>query len=192
MPPAGELRRCLALPLLLAALLTALLATPAIAEPPEASEYELKAAMLANVVRLVEWPAMKPADSSAPLAICVINSAEMEAAFEKTVSRSPMAGARRMTLRKMRGGGAMAGCDAVFFGGTDRKKIEPVLRGAAGQPLLTTGENDRFTAWGGIVGLLIRDDHLEVEVNLAAAEQAGLTISSRLLRIAVIRGGGGS
>ena len=161
-------------------------------DTPEAGEYELKAAMLANVIRLVEWPAAKAAETQAPLIVCVINSPDMETAFGKTLSRAPMAGARRMTLRKTASGTAIEQCDAAFFGGSDRKKIEPALRAARAQPLLTVGENDRFAEWGGIVGLLIRDDHLEVEVNLAMATRAGLTISSRLLRIAVIRGGGPS
>ena len=182
MRPTGRLCRFLAVSIPLAA--------AAAAETPEAGEYELKAAMLTNVIRLVEWPAAN-ADNTAPLTLCVINSPEMGTALERTVSRSPMAGARRMMLRKMSAGASIDGCAVVFFGGTNRKEIEPLLRGAAGQPLLTAGENDRFTAWGGIVGLLIRDDHLEVEVNLAAAVRAELGISSRLLRIAVIRGGRG-
>lgn len=186
MRPAGCFRRLLAFGLVLAA--------TAIADTPEAGEYELKAAMLANVIRLVEWPPAKTVDSAAALTVCV-SSADMVTALERTVAKAPMAGSRRMVLRKIDTAAAldpatnttMRTCDAVFFGGTDRKKIEAVLRAAGSQAVLTVGENDRFTAWGGIVALLIRDDHLEVEVNLAAAEKAGLTISSRLLRIAVIR-----
>jgi hypothetical protein len=169
-----------------------LLAATALADTPEAGEYELKAAMLANVVRLTEWPASKTVGAAAALTICVVNSQEMESALTRSIAKAPTAGARRLAMRKISGAADADHCEAIFFGGSERKRIEAVLRAFAAQPVLTVGESDRFTAWGGIIGLQIRDDHLQVEVNLPAANTAALSISSRLLRIAVIRGGGSS
>ena len=51
------------------------------------------------------------------------------------------------------------------------------------------GESDKFAALGGIVGLVIRDDRIQVEVNLDAARQTELKISSKLLAVATVIGG---
>jgi YfiR/HmsC-like len=42
-----------------------------------------------------------------------------------------------------------------------------------------------FTRRGGMIQLVLQDRHVRFEVNLAAAEHAGLTLSSQLLKLAV-------
>jgi hypothetical protein len=57
--------------------------------------------------------------------------------------------------------------------------------------VLTVGEDDRFIALGGMIDLMVRNDRVQIEVNLDVAQTSGLTISSRVLKIAIVRTGGG-
>jgi len=50
--------------------------------------------------------------------------------------------------------------------------------------MLTVGEGDDFPAAGGVIGLVIEDNKVRFDVNLEAAERAGLKISSKLLKLA--------
>ena len=162
-------------------------------ETPVADEYEIKAAMLANVFRLVDWPATKTGDAAAPFVIGIVSSGDMEAALGKTVAKMPggkTSGGHQIAIRKISGVEGIEQCHVVFVGGSDRKRLQTIVQAIGSQPILTVGENDKFASSGGIVGLVIKDDRVQVEVNLAVAQSAGLSISSRLLRIATIRGSG--
>jgi hypothetical protein len=58
-------------------------------------------------------------------------------------------------------------------------------------PILTVGESDDFLDHGGMFNLFFEDKQLRFEVNPATAENAKLTVSSKLLRLAKkIRKGG--
>jgi len=51
---------------------------------------------------------------------------------------------------------------------------------------LTVGETEGFAVLGGIINLMVEGNKLHFEVNLNAAERAGLKISSKLLSMARI------
>ena len=157
-----------------------------------ADEYEIKAAMLANVFKLVDWPAAKNGEVSAPFVIGIAGSEDMETALGRTVAK--IAGRKTpaghpIVIRKISALEGIEQYHAIFIGGSDRKRLQAVIQGVGTQPVLTIGESDKFTSLGGMVGLMIKDDRIQVEVNLAAAQSAGLSISSRLLRIATLLGG---
>lgn len=163
------------------------------ADTPVADEYEIKAAMLASVFKLVDWPAAKSGDVSAPFVIGIAGSEDMETALGRIIAKT---GVRKtpaghpIVIRKI---SAVEGIDqyhVIFIGGSDRKRLQAMIQGVGTQPILTIGESDKFTSLGGMVGLMMKDDRIQVEVNLAAAQSAGLSISSRLLRIATVLGGG--
>jgi hypothetical protein len=160
-------------------------------ETPIADEYEIKAAMLANVFRLVDWPASKSGDVSAPFVIGIYSSDDMETALGKAVAK--MAGRKTpaghpIVIRKISGVAGIDQYHVIFIGGSDRKRLQAIIQAVGTQPVLTIGESDKFTSLGGMVGLTVKDDRIQVEVNLPAAQSAGLSISSRLLRIATVTG----
>ena len=51
------------------------------------------------------------------------------------------------------------------------------------------GETNGFEALGGIIDFIVEGNKIHIEVNLLAAERAGLKISSKLLSIAKISDG---
>ena len=55
-----------------------------------------------------------------------------------------------------------------------------------GVPVLTIGETPGFARNGGIINLILEDNKVRFEVNVAAAKEADLNISSRLLALARI------
>jgi hypothetical protein len=55
-----------------------------------------------------------------------------------------------------------------------------------GAPVLTIGETAGFAKNGGIINLVLEDNKVRFEVNVRAAKDADLNISSRLLALARI------
>jgi YfiR/HmsC-like len=77
-------------------------------------------------------------------------------------------------------------CSIVYFGEAHSSRSKAVLADVKNLSILTVGEADSFARDGGIVGLVKDDDHIEIQVNLDAAQRARISISSRVLNLAVI------
>ena len=151
-----------------------------------ADEYAVKAAMYVNMLRLVDWPAAKRGDPGSPMVIGVTGSDEMARALE-TIIRSKSVSNRKITIRRIAGTTGLGECHSVFLGGGDRRKIQAAIEALGQNPVLTVGEDDRFIPLGGMIALDLRDGTVQVEVNLDVARKDGLSISSQLLKIAILR-----
>jgi len=56
---------------------------------------------------------------------------------------------------------------------------------------MTVGEVEDFARDGGVINFVLRENKVRFEINVSAAERAGLKISSKLLKLAdIIRDGG--
>lgn len=164
---------------------------PAYAGVDAADEYEIKAAMYVSLLRLVDWPAGRYSGTASPLVIGVYGSDDMARELEAIAQSKIATGARRIAVRRISGAADAAECQSVFVGGGDKKKIQAALDAVAKTPVLTVGEDERFITLGGMIDLMVKDDRVRIEVNLDVAQSAGLTISSRLLKIAAVKTGGG-
>ena len=57
------------------------------------------------------------------------------------------------------------------------------------RPVLTVGETDQFMEQGGVINFVKKEGKVRLEINLDAARQAKLEISSKLLNVAdVVKG----
>jgi hypothetical protein len=61
--------------------------------------------------------------------------------------------------------------------------LPEILQRLQGASVLTVGEADRFARRGGMIGFVLEDNRVRLEVNRAAAEKAGLQLSSKLLAV---------
>jgi hypothetical protein len=174
--------------LLLAA---ALLPAPgAPAEPPNGTagdapplEYRIKAAMLYNFARFVEWPAAALGDPAAPLAIGVWGDDPFAGALEDAV-RGKTAWGRAITVKNWKDIPAGERIHILFVSRSEEKRLAAVLATAESRPWLTVSDIPRFTASGGVIGFFLEDNKVRFAVNRTAAARAGLTVSSKLLRLA--------
>jgi hypothetical protein len=72
----------------------------------------------------------------------------------------------------------------VYIGRNGPDDLERTLQALASRPVLTVGETRSFLQGGGAVRFLLVDETVRFEVNLHAAQRAGLRISSRMLSFA--------
>ena len=83
-------------------------------------------------------------------------------------------------------GAEMAQCSLLYVAQPDVKEMRKALERVEGTSVLTVGETDAFARAGGMVALVNSGDRIQIEVNLEAAQSAGIKISSRVLNLAVI------
>lgn len=155
------------------------------------SEADLKAALVFNFARYVEWPEQAFASREAPITICVLGRDRLGAAFAALDGRKLQSRAAR--VRTGVATNDMRGCHVVFVGDLAERQYAGVVRSLAGQPVLTIGEAENFIDSGGAIGIVEGEQRLQFEVNRNALEQAHLKVSSQLLKLAraVVGQGGG-
>jgi|GEM_PF-552890 len=169
--------------LLLAASL--LLAAPSQGASAKASEYEVKAGFLYNFLNFITWPQPKEEPSS-PYVIALYAKGDALATFERVLAGETVKG-RPIKLLVLPTPDEAAQAHLVFFS-RDFQDQENILARLAGQPVVTVGETPTFIGRGGIINLVTKENKVRFQINPGPARAAGVSISSHLLRLAIITG----
>ncbi len=161
-----------------------ILVVPAWGQSLRGNENEIKAAFLVNFTKMVEWPSTAFATKGEPLVICVEGNEDiMKRLFQalngKSVADHSVSVTRTHDIKDARR------C-RVLFAGSETKDIRSILEAVGDAPVLTIGESNGFAQAGGVVNLYQQGDGVRFEINLDAAERAGLKINSRVLGLARI------
>lgn len=168
------------------------------ANPPPASagvrspvqEPEIKAAGLFKIISFVEWPATAFPSPDAPLIVGVMGAGPISDLLELFMENETWHG-RKVMVRRLPSARAVEGCHVLFVGRTEHANWLSIRDQFARKPILTMSDASRFARNGGIVELAIERNRLHLIVNLEATRMTGVTISSKLLRLAEIVGEAG-
>ena len=162
------------------------------AAPPQAwaqgkneGEYRVKLAFLYNFAQFVQWPADTFRDSGAPLTICVAGDNPFRGEIEQSL-RGRTVGGHPIEVRKLHPDEDPHACQMIFVRATEMKATPRILASSKGSSTLTVGEAKGFAERGGIINLTREENKLRFEVNIDAAAQTRLKISSKLLALAKI------
>lgn len=168
-------------------LLLALAMIPGIAAAQEesAGEYELKAAMLFNLTRFVEWPPSAFADPQASIVLCILGRDPFGSSLTSLVSKQTGNG-RPVQIRHPQNDKDVRGCHVLYISSSERKTTAQIFLTLKGAGVLTVGEMTQFAARGGMIQFSLEEQHVRFDINLSAAERANLKISAKLLSLARI------
>jgi hypothetical protein len=143
-----------------------------------ADEYRVKAAVVYNIARFVDWPSAAFAEAGSPLVVCVVGVDPFGSALDDAVQARTVKG-RPVEIRRSHDPGV--GCHVVFIAFSEHKRVEDIIYGLGSTAALSISEVDRFTHRGGIIGLRMDGSF---DINATAADRANLTLSARLLALA--------
>jgi YfiR/HmsC-like len=154
-----------------------------IAQPSTAAEYRSKANFLATFPSFVDWPESAFSSTQAPLLICVRGDFSFGTSLAE-LARGALSHGRRIEVRWVHKDQELRTCHIAFVSRSESKRYAKLLQALDGAGVLTVGETDDFLAAGGAITFSFERETLQFEVNLVAAENARLKISSRLLALA--------
>ncbi len=152
------------------------------------SEYLIKAGFIFNFAKFVEWPQTTFAQPDSPIVIGILGTDPFGAIIDQIVQDKKIGG-RGFVVKRLKWGADpkdLKECKILFVGASERIHIDELVQIVRGLPILTVGETPGFAERGGVIRLVLEDNKVRFEVNVDAAHQAGLTISSRLLTLARI------
>lgn len=152
------------------------------AQRSSASEYAVKAAFLYNFAKFIEWPSGAP---SGPIKIGILGEDPFGATLDGTV-KGKTANGRSLVIRRLKRTQDARSCHIVFVSRSEKGRFAEILEAVKGAPVLTVADTERFAHRGGMLNFYLEQNRVRFEVNVTAAEQARLKISSKLLRLARI------
>lgn len=154
-----------------------LAAQPADARAP-ALETSIKATYLYKFAPFVTWP---QSDSAKPFTICVVGADPFGTVLDQVVAgqvyaQRPIQVARVDTVSRQ------SGCDIAYLGGSRAQTVDAALQALHGAPVLTVTDEG---APDGMIAFRLADGHVRFRIDEEAVDTAGLTISSKLLSLAL-------
>jgi hypothetical protein len=146
------------------------------------SEYQVKAVYLYNFGRFVEWPAqvMTGRDS---FAICVLGQDPFGPTLDATLVGETIAG-RVVTAKRIASPQESDDCRILFLSSAEANSLKKIIEAMRKHAVLTVSDMPQFVSRGGMIQFVLEDKRVRFEVNLTAAQEAGLTLSSELLKVA--------
>jgi uncharacterized protein DUF4154 len=146
-------------------------------------EYDVKAALLLNFARFIEWPDAAFPDARAPINVCVFGGGNpFGDTLERTLS-GETAGNRTLAARHVKSLADSAGCHLLFVPTGAESRAGAILH-QQGSYAVSVGESPRFGDMGGAVTLVLEEGRVRFKVNLQPVERRGIRISARMLQAA--------
>jgi YfiR/HmsC-like len=153
-------------------------------------EYRTKASYLATFPSFIEWPENAFSSPDAPFLVCVLGDFRFGTALAE-FARSSSPHGRRIDIRWAHKNDNLRRCHILFISNSEAKSYARILKTVQRADTLTVGETTDFLSAGGMLSFLFQNESLQFEVNLVAANEAHLQVSSKLLALAhrVVRSG---
>jgi YfiR/HmsC-like len=189
MPPAREnylLSRISATPKCgLFVLLCALFFVPCSqAQKSKPTDYQVKAVYLMNFARFVEWPD-KLGMRQDSFTICVFGPDPFGRTLDTMLAGETIAG-RGAVAKRVSTPQDFSDCRILFVSSAETGSLSRIVEAANKQGVLTVSDLPHFAGRGGMIQFVTDDKRVRFEVNLTAAQRAGLTLSSELLKVATL------
>lgn len=152
------------------------------AATPHADEYELKAAYIYNFLKFVEWPESAFKTRQSPLVVGVVGNSRVQAAIAAAVQDRKIGG-RDLTVQIVNASGAAKECQLLVVCGELERNVA-LVSAVSDLPTLTVGESEPFSRHGGIITFVLDGDKIRFDINMDAADRAGIKISAQLQKLA--------
>ncbi len=146
----------------------------------QASEPDLKAAIIINMTLFVDWPTNSalPTDR---LNICFLDDSPVARALGKSQGKN----LRNRTITVSRvDPESLSECHVVYLSSGERSQLPQVSEALQNIPILIAGDSSELLARGIMLNLELSAGHVVFDINLRAAKKARLQISSKAIRLA--------
>lgn len=144
-----------------------------------APEHALKAAFIYNFATFTEWP-VKIADK---LNLCILGNDPLGNALIGLEGK-PVGNARLASKYVNGSSDGMRDCHMLFISASEKDNLPAILDTVRESGTLTIADLPGVARQGVMIALTLEQKKITFEINLEAARQGKLNISSKLLRLA--------
>ena len=148
----------------------------------EVSEYDVKAAFLLNIAKYTDWPAQAFSGPNAPIVIAILGDDPFGVMLDRLV-QGRVINERSVVVRRSKRVADVRGAHVVFIGASESERAASICASLAESRAVCVGDTAETGAFTGI-HFSIENGKVAFSVNLAAVKKSGVSISSKLLRLA--------
>lgn len=152
----------------------------------EFTEDQIKAVYLFNFATFIRWPDSAFSEHPETFHFCALNEQNSVIGILKKIINGKTSKGRKLVFRQINNQDELKDCQLLYFQSGEQLKLAELLPDLAGRNILTVGDIEDFAERGGMIGIARHDKHLHPVINIQHLEQAGLTASAKLLRLATI------
>jgi hypothetical protein len=157
------------------------LLAPSMSAQAPPSEYDVKAAYLYNFGKFVKWP--ESSTKGAQFTICVLGDNPFKGALASIVAGEKVNGKPAVVVHPESGRSA-SDCNILFITRAEQHRVRRILESLDVGGTLTVSDIPGFVEDGGMIQFVNQGGRIRFTINIAAAQQAGLSVSSELLKVA--------
>ena len=157
---------------------------PLHARAEDNKEYLVKAAFIYNFTKFVQWPGAKAIGNQSNIDICILGSsllAETSGVFKK--ASTPDLSLSLVEEQNWRE--APGHCHILFISASHEPQLDGILAALKDQPVLTVSDATGFADRGGMIGFVLSENRIKLEINPGAFNAAGMRVDAQLLEIAL-------
>ncbi len=147
-------------------------------------EYAVKAAYLSKFGIFVDWPDSAFETPQSPVVLCVAGTDPFDGTLDRIVQGQRI-GNRSIVVKRMKTVSRDSGCEILYAGGSDEQSVDQALEAVQGTGVLTVTDSIPDSHAPGIVEFVVHDNRVRFNIDEAAAQRNGITISSHLLSLAL-------
>lgn len=151
------------------------------AQDTKRGEYEVKAAFIYNFLKFIEWPDKVFTDNPFTMNLCIVG----ENPFGNAINsyQGDKVSNRTIAIKKSESLQDIRNCHVVFISRSEKDRIQQIMKALRGSNILSIGDTDTFEKQGVIINFSIVENKVRFNINVNAARQSGLRISSKLLKL---------
>ncbi len=151
----------------------------ALGGPVTGREYDVKIGFIYNFAKFVTWPPEAADRDPNALVLCCVSDDPSIKVLRKLDGKTIRD--RQIKVIAYEEKTCLAQSHVIFFATQNKDLIQKILEQSKGRGILTVGETEGFTEWGGVINFFEELNRLRFKVNLAAARREGLKVSSQIL-----------
>lgn len=154
-------------------------------QPQTSKEYQIKAVFLFNFTQFIEWPGSAFGEASDPFVIGIVGDDPFGPYLDETIRGENLDG-HPLVVKRFKTPDEVEVCHILFVNMSDRDDIKNAFDRIKSHSVLTVGDVANFGKQGGMIRFITENNKTRIRINLEAAREADLTISSKLLKLAEI------
>jgi hypothetical protein len=145
-------------------------------------EDEFKAAYIYHFTKYIQW---QDVESSETFVIAVIGDSEIITPLRE-IEKKRMVNSKKIKIVHFQDITDITDCHILFISSLDMEQLSEILEKVKGKNILTISDSTGFASKGVAINFVIIDNKVKFEINSSAYKQAGLKMSSQLLKLAIL------
>ncbi len=142
----------------------------------------IEAAFLLQFINYVKWPDVAFSSATAPIIVGIFGRDPFGSILD-TIGRTRKAGGRKVEIRRYNNLSSLTKSHILFIASERVEQIEEIVKLIGTSPVLLVGDSPGFLNFRAINFVMV-DTKIRFDINRQNLEKYGLSLSSKLLKVA--------